>query len=134
VLDYILQGRAAHSKPPTPDKYIDAISLFERALALDPRSVEAQSRLAIELTARVLDQMSTSTAADIARAEELVGQALTTAPRSPLAHFAKGQVLRAQRRYADRHSALAAGTALHAPNASFESTSPTGARSGGEPS
>jgi TolB-like protein len=101
VLDYILRGRAAHSKPPTPDKYIDAIGLFERALALDPRSVEAQSRLAIELTAGVLDQMSTSTAAHIARAEGLVGQALEAAPRSPLAHFAKGQVLRAQRRYAE---------------------------------
>jgi tetratricopeptide (TPR) repeat protein len=101
VLDYILRGRAAHSKPPTPDKYIDAIGLFERALALDPRSVEAQSRLAIELTAGVLDQMSTSTAAHIARAEGLIGQALEAAPRSPLAHFAKGQVLRAQRRYAE---------------------------------
>jgi adenylate cyclase len=100
VLDYLLRGRAASNKPQTPDKYIDAISLFERALALDPRSVEAQSRLAIELTARVLDQMSASTAAHIARAEGLVGQALETSPRSPLAHFAKGQVLRAQRRYA----------------------------------
>jgi TolB-like protein/class 3 adenylate cyclase/Tfp pilus assembly protein PilF len=99
ALDYILRGRAAHSKPPTPDKYVHAISLFERALALDPRSVEAQSRLAIELTAGVLDQMSASTAAHIARAERLVRQALEAAPRSPLAHFAKGQVLRAQRRY-----------------------------------
>jgi TolB-like protein len=101
ALDYILRGRAAHSKPPTPDKYIDAISLFERALALDPRSVEAQSRLAIELTAGVLDQMSASTAAHILRAEGLVRQALEAAPRSPLAHYAKGQVLRAQRRYAE---------------------------------
>jgi adenylate cyclase len=101
ALDYILQGRAAHSKPPTPDKYVEAISLFERALALDPRSVEAQGRLAIELTARVLDQMSASTAADIARAEGLVRQALGAAPRSPLAHFAKGQVLRVLKRYAE---------------------------------
>jgi TolB-like protein len=101
VLDYILWGRAAHSKPPTPDKYIDAISLFERALTLDPRSVEAQSRLAIELTGGVLDQMSASTAAHILRAEGLVRQALEAAPRSPLVHFAKGQVLRVAKRYAD---------------------------------
>src|SRR5271163_3185102 len=66
ALDYILQGRAAHSRPQTPDKYAETISLFERALALDPRSVEAQSRLAIALTARVLDQMTAATAADIA--------------------------------------------------------------------
>jgi TolB-like protein len=101
AFDYILRGRAAHSKPPTPDKYGDSVSLFERALALDPRSVEAQSRLAIALTARVLDQMTASTAADIARAVGLVRQALEAAPRSPLAHFAKGQALRVQRRYAE---------------------------------
>jgi len=101
ALDYILQGRFAHSKPPTPDKYIEAVSLFERALVLDPRSVEAQNRLAIELTARVLDQMSPDTAADIARAEGLVRQVLKAVPRSPLAHFAKGQVLRVQKRYVE---------------------------------
>jgi TolB-like protein/class 3 adenylate cyclase len=91
ALDYILQGRAAHSKPPTPDKYLETVTLFERALALDPLSVEAQCRLAITLTARVLDQMTASSGADIMRAEGLVRQALKAAPRSPLAHLAKGQ-------------------------------------------
>jgi adenylate cyclase len=42
--------------------------------------------------------MADSAAADIARAEALVGQALIAAPRSHLAHYAKGQVLRAQGR------------------------------------
>ena len=50
---------------------------------------------------RVLDGMSNTRAADIARVEGLVGQALAVAPNSPLAHIAKAQVLRAQRRYAD---------------------------------
>jgi TolB-like protein/class 3 adenylate cyclase/Tfp pilus assembly protein PilF len=101
ALDYVLQGRFANAKPPSRDKYAEAISLFERALALDRQSVEAQSRLATALTARVLDQMSDSAAADVARAEGLVGQALAASPRSPLAHFAKGQVLRVQKRYAE---------------------------------
>jgi adenylate cyclase len=77
------------------------IGLFERALALDPRSVEAQNRLALALADRVLDSMTDTEAADIARAEELVGQALAASPRSPLAHFAKGELLRAQSRYED---------------------------------
>jgi tetratricopeptide (TPR) repeat protein len=55
--------------------------------------------LATALTARVLDNMSATVAADIVRAEKLVGQALTAASRSPLAHYAKGQVFRAQHRY-----------------------------------
>jgi len=74
------------------------ISLYERALALGSRSVEAQSLLAAVLTARAHDEMALSAAADIARAEGLVEQALGSAPRSPLAHMAKGHVLRAQGR------------------------------------
>jgi hypothetical protein len=52
--DYILRGRAALRKPPRRDNYAEVISLFERALALDARSVEAQSLLATALLARVL--------------------------------------------------------------------------------
>ena len=90
TLDYILRGRAiAGGTPPTRENYAEAISWFERALALEPRSVEARSLLAYELAGRVLDNMSDFSAADIARAESLAEQALASSPRSPLAHFAK---------------------------------------------
>jgi tetratricopeptide (TPR) repeat protein len=88
-------------RPPSLGGRIEAIGLFERALALDPHSPVAQSYLATALSARVTDNLSATVAADIARAEELTGQALATSPRSPLAHYAKGQVLRAQYRYAE---------------------------------
>jgi tetratricopeptide (TPR) repeat protein len=42
--------------------------------------------------------MTDMAAADILRAERLAGQALAASPRNPLAHYAKGQVLRAQGR------------------------------------
>jgi TolB-like protein/DNA-binding winged helix-turn-helix (wHTH) protein/Flp pilus assembly protein TadD len=98
AMEYILRGRAASSKPSTPENYVEAISLYERALELDPGSVQAKSWLATALATRVLDAMADSPAADIARAEELAGQALAASPRSPLAHFAKGMVLRTQGR------------------------------------
>ena len=101
AFDYVLRGRAASAKPMTRANYAEVVDLFERALARDPRSLEAESRLAIALTARVLDQMTTSTAADIARAETLIRRVTATAPLSPLTHFAKGQLLRVQRRYAE---------------------------------
>jgi TolB-like protein/class 3 adenylate cyclase len=101
ALDYILRGRAASWKLPTCDTYTEAIGLFERALALDPHSVDAQSFLASALSARVQAGWAESAAVDVARAEGLVGQALAAAPRSPLAHRAKGQVLRAQRRFVE---------------------------------
>src|SRR5437764_4782095 len=99
ALDYILRGRAAWSKPPAKDTYAEAISMFERALELAPGSPDAQSWLAGVLAARVLDQIADSAGADTKRADRLVGQALATSPRSPLAHFGKGQVLRAQGRW-----------------------------------
>jgi adenylate cyclase len=97
VLEYILRGRAAWNKPPSRDRDAEVISLYEHALALDPRSVDAQSWLAGVLAGRVMNGMSDSAAADIERAESLAARALAS-PRSPLAHLAKGQVLRAQNR------------------------------------
>jgi adenylate cyclase len=54
--------------------------------------------LATALAARVLDNMTDMAAADILRAERLAGQALEVSPRNPLAHYGKGEVLRAQGR------------------------------------
>jgi adenylate cyclase len=98
AMDYILRGRAAYSKPPSREKYAEAIGWFERGLALDPKSVAAQCWLAIALTGRRLDGMIDTAAADIQRAEVLAGQALMASPRSSLAHYARGQVLRSQDR------------------------------------
>ena len=101
ALDYILRGRAAMDKPPTRDNRAEVIGFFERALALDPHSVEAQSWLANALMDRVLSGMSDTAVADIARAEMLTEQALAASPGSMIAHMAKGQLLREQGRYAD---------------------------------
>src|SRR6516164_7744156 len=93
ALDYILRGRAVKLRPNS-----QAVSMFERALTLDPRSVEAQSLLASEFAMRMLDGVSDSEAADLVRAEALVERALAASPRSPTAHMAKGDVLRARGR------------------------------------
>jgi adenylate cyclase len=63
VLDDIIRGRAAALKPNSRDAYAEAISWYERALALDPRSAEAQMRLAGSLVGRVLSVMTDSAAA-----------------------------------------------------------------------
>jgi adenylate cyclase len=113
VLEYILRGRAAWNRPPARDNYVQIFSLFEHALALDPRSVDAQSWLAAVLAGRVMNGMSDSAAADIKRAEGMAAQALAASPRSPLAHFAKGQVLRAQKRFEDAIPEYEAALALN---------------------
>jgi TolB-like protein len=96
ALDYFLRGRAAANKVATRGTRAEAISMYERALALDPRYAEAQSAVAGALTGRAMDGMADSAAADIAGAEGLADQALAESPHRPFAHYAKGQVLRAQ--------------------------------------
>jgi adenylate cyclase len=90
ALDYIFRGRAAMTKPASRENAAEAIGQFERALALDPQSVEAQSRLASALINRELDDMTVSAATDLARAKGLIERALAASPSSPLAHFAQG--------------------------------------------
>jgi TolB-like protein/Flp pilus assembly protein TadD len=99
ALDYILRGRAVLLKPRTPDTCREAINLFERALALDPQSVEAQTHLAAVLVTRVDDGITDTAAADLVRAEGLVGQALAASSRSAYVHLVKGRVLRVQNRW-----------------------------------
>jgi TolB-like protein len=98
ALDYILRGRAAYWQAPSRENYAAAAGLFERALTLDPSSAEAQSLLASALVDRVMNFPTQTDDGDIKRAEELAIQAVRISPRSALAHFARGQALRVQRR------------------------------------
>jgi len=99
AFDYILRGRAARLRPHSLDAYPEAISLFERALTLDPQSVEARSLLAGTLVSRVMNGLTNSGTEDLVRGEELVDQALATSPHNAFAHFVKGEVQRAQGRF-----------------------------------
>jgi adenylate cyclase len=101
ALDYILRGRATRLKPNSRNVLAEAIGLYERALLLDPGSVEAQSLLATTLVGRVLDFGSSSEDADIKHAEELAAKAVAASPSSALAHSAKADVLRVRRRCAE---------------------------------
>ena len=98
VLDYIFRGRAAYNRGSSREGFAEAIDYYERALALDPGSVEAQSLLAGTLANRVVERETDSAAADIVRAEGLIERALATSPLNPLAHYAKGALMRAQNR------------------------------------
>jgi TolB-like protein/cytochrome c-type biogenesis protein CcmH/NrfG len=95
ALDYMLRGRAALLKSRTPESCREAIDLFERAVALDPQSVEAQVRLAFALVIPLLDGLADPATVDLARAERLINQALTVSPRFAFGHVVKGHVLRA---------------------------------------
>ena len=99
ALDYIFRGRALlFGKSLSRENSAEAISLFAHALALDPQSAEAQTYLAGALVSRVITSMTDLAAADLARAEGLIDQALPASPRFSYAHYVKATVLRAQNR------------------------------------
>ena len=58
------------------------VSLYERALALNPHSAEAQIRLPHQLMCRVLDEMTDTRRTDIERAAKLMERAFPMLPRN----------------------------------------------------
>jgi Tfp pilus assembly protein PilF len=99
VLDYILRARAALQRPFTRATVVEATKHLEQALALEPSSVEAKLWLAEALTTNVLNGETDTRDKDIARANALIEEALTSEPDNILAHRIKGDVLRAQARW-----------------------------------
>ena len=114
ALDYILRGRSVLLKPRTRETHREAINLYEHALALDPQSVEVQSRLAAVLVDSVTTGMidGASAASSVARAEELVDQALAASSGSAFAHIVKGHVLRTRNRWQEAIPKYEAALAL----------------------
>jgi adenylate cyclase len=96
ALDYTLRGRAVLARPISKENYDEAITMFETALALDPHAADAAAWEAVALAVRVTDELSDFPDVDLKRAEQLAAQALAMSPDSAPAHYAKGQVLRAQ--------------------------------------
>jgi TolB-like protein len=98
ALDYLLRGRAVRGTGNVRENVEKALDLFERALALDPNSVEAQSQLANALLNRSAHKDPAAAAVDVKHAEELIAGALATSPRDPFTHRVKGFLLRLTRR------------------------------------
>ncbi len=71
----------------------DAMQLFERALALDPKNEQAMTFLAIVLAVRAESHWSDNSSGDLARAEELLNAAFALQPDDTWVHFTKGYIL-----------------------------------------
>src|SRR6516162_4373538 len=109
--DLVMRGRALLLKAGSVAAWQEAVAAFERALEIDPRSVDARIGLATALGRSVADGWSNSVQDDMARAELLLLEALADA-NSASAHAEMGRVRRLQNRLAEAKIELETAIAL----------------------
>ena len=90
AVDYTLQAHATWLKPRSRDMYARAVSLFER-VDVGSRFYRGAELAGDGAPSRVLDGLTDTPAADIARAEVLAAQAVTASSRNQHALFAKAR-------------------------------------------
>jgi adenylate cyclase len=110
--DLIMRGRAWSYRPYSAETWQEARSAFERALEIDPRSVEARVDLASVLGGRLADGWSNSRQQDPARAELLLQEALERDASRSTAHFAMGVLRRMQNRLTEAQREFKTAIAL----------------------
>jgi len=110
-MDLVFQGRAWFNKGISPDYMAHARGFFNRAIALDPESIEALLGLALVDITVAATSMSDDWAARLAAAEATSTKVLSLAPNHAMAHLALGAVhmytKRVERAIAELEQALA---------------------------
>ena len=111
LFDFLFQGLAWHNKGPTSENLSQAGGFFERALALDPRNVDALVMKAMVDFFVAVYLFSEDRAARLSAAEAASIKALSLATEHALAHYCLGMVLgvtnRAEEGIAECERALA---------------------------
>src|SRR6516164_8471549 len=109
--DLVMRGRALLLKAGSVAAWQEAVAAFERALEIDPRSVDAQIGLATALGRSVADGWSNTVQQDLTRAEQLLLETLADA-NSASAHAEMGRVRRLQNRLTEAKIELETAIAL----------------------
>jgi len=99
--DLVMRGWASYHGPRSTATLQEALGAFERALEIDPRSVDARIGVASILAVTLANGRSRSPPQDQARAESLLLEALECDPRRSMAHFSLGILRRFQNRLTD---------------------------------
>jgi adenylate cyclase len=96
--DFVMRGWAWYHRRFTKETLQEAQRSFERALTIDPGSVDARIGVAAALVNYIPGGFSSSPQQDGARAEQLLLEALNLDPNHSLAHWTMGNLRRVQGR------------------------------------
>jgi adenylate cyclase len=99
--DLVMRGRAWLYRPASVATRQEAQRAFERALEIDPASVDARIGIAATLVVILANGWSTSVQQDQARAEQLLLEAVERDPKRSMAQLAMGILRRYQNRLAE---------------------------------
>ncbi len=97
--DLAMQAEAKEHSPDSKANLNDAVTLSERALALDPQNVSALTVLAHALLDRVSDEWSDDPAGDIARGEKAIEAAWALQPENSLVHYVRGYLYQVKQQW-----------------------------------
>ncbi len=97
AVDLAMRGTAIMNGTESLASTSEAIGLFERALSLDPKNVQALIGLSWAVSNRAQDFADDNAAGDLGRAEQVIDAALAIQPDNSSAHYVKSQV------YGGRH-------------------------------
>ncbi|MBO4226145.1 adenylate/guanylate cyclase domain-containing protein [Bradyrhizobium neotropicale] len=98
AVDLTMRGWAVLNQPYSREQLAQSRILFERALQIDFGFPKALVGLADALAMEVNYRWSNAPADQLQRAENAVGQVLSKFPSDAMAHFVKGEILRARGR------------------------------------
>jgi TolB-like protein/class 3 adenylate cyclase/Tfp pilus assembly protein PilF len=115
--DLVMRGWAWWYRQASPANREEARRNFERALEIDPTSVDAGIGIAIVLVANLPSGWSNAFQRDGSRAEQLLLEALGRDPNNSLAHTAMGQLRRVQNRLPESRIECETAIALDRNNA-----------------
>jgi adenylate cyclase len=110
--DLIMRGWAFYLRPQSEENLRLAREAFEQALAIDPESVDARVGIAMVLDERVATTMSKSREQDMARADQLLAEALERDRNDAQGRAELGRLRRLQGRLIDSKIELEKAIAL----------------------
>ena len=110
--DLVMRGWACWYKPRSVTNQQEAQRAFERALEIDPRSVDARIGIASVLAADLSDARSCSDQEDEARAEQMLLESFEQDANRSTAHRAMGHLRRSQNRLTESRTELETAIAL----------------------
>jgi TolB-like protein/Tfp pilus assembly protein PilF len=110
--DLVMRGWACWYRPRSATNQQEAQRAFERALEIDPRSVDARIGIASVLAANLSDARSCLVQQDEARAEQSLLEALERDTNRSTAHRAMGHLRRSQNRLTESRIELETAIAL----------------------